>query len=169
MSAHRRNKEGRTGRSGLRCGKPPGSLPVANAVVVERGKVPSKTEPRCGPDAFESKSADFLQPGGTWPGFNPVMLDAMTKAASGLQAASLWMQSTASNVANSNTKNYRPTAVAFHTKADGGVSAQLVPSPRTDLETQMVSQMEASTAARANMAVFSAAGRAYKSLIDIIA
>ena len=103
------------------------------------------------------------------PGFNPVMLDAMTKAASGLQAASLWMQSTASNVANSNTKNYRPTAVAFHTKADGGVSAQLVPSPRTDLETQMVSQMEASTAARANMAVFSAAGRAYKSLIDIIA
>lgn len=91
------------------------------------------------------------------------------KAASGLQAASLWMQSAASNVANNNTPNYRPTAVANRTTPDGGVSAQLVPSPRTDLETQMVSQMEASTAARANMAVFSMAGRAYKSLIDIIA
>jgi flagellar basal body rod protein FlgC len=96
------------------------------------------------------------------------MLDSMMRAASGLQAASLWMQSAASNVANNNTKNYQPTAAALHTRPDGGVSAQLVPSPRTDLETQMASQMEASTAARANMAVFSVAGRAYKSLIDII-
>lgn len=97
------------------------------------------------------------------------MIDAMLKAASGIQAASLWMQSTASNVANANTPNYQPTTVANRTTPDGGVSGQLVPSPRTDLETQMVSQLEASTAMKANMAVFSAAGRAYKSLIDIIA
>jgi flagellar basal body rod protein FlgC len=98
----------------------------------------------------------------------PIMLDAMMKAASGLQAASLWMQSTASNVANMNTPNYQPTTVANRTTADGGVSGKLVPSPRADLETQMASQMQASTAMKANMAVFSAAGRAYKSLIDII-
>jgi flagellar basal body rod protein FlgC len=97
------------------------------------------------------------------------MIDAMMKAASGIQAASLWMQSTASNVANANTPGYQATTVANHTTPDGGVSGQLVPSPRTDLATQMVSQMEASTAMKANMAVFSAAGRAYKSLIDIIA
>lgn len=97
------------------------------------------------------------------------MLDAMMKAASGLQAASLWMQSTASNVANANTKNYQPTTVANRTTPDGGVSGQLVPSPRADLETQMASQLEASAASRANLAVFNAAGRAYKSLIDIIA
>jgi flagellar basal body rod protein FlgC len=132
-------------------------------------KFPQKPNPGAGRMHLNQSPLIFFSLAERGPGFNPVMLDAMTKAASGLQAASLWMQSTASNVANSNTKNYRPTAVAFHTKADGGVSAQLVPSPRTDLETQMVSQMEASTAARANMAVFSAAGRAYKSLIDIIA
>ncbi|MBS0273817.1 MAG: hypothetical protein JSR55_05320 [Proteobacteria bacterium] len=97
------------------------------------------------------------------------MIDAMMKAASGIQAASLWMQSTASNIANSNTPGYQPVTVANRTTPDGGVSGQLVPSPRADLATQMASQMEASTAMKANMAVFAAAGRAYKSLIDIVA
>jgi flagellar basal body rod protein FlgC len=99
----------------------------------------------------------------------PAMLDAMMKAASGVQAASLWMQSAASNVASANTPNYQPTAAVNHTTPDGGVTAQLVPSPRADMETQMASQMEASAATKANMAVFAAAGRAYKSLLDIIA
>lgn len=79
------------------------------------------------------------------------------------------MQSVASNVANAQTKGYQPTTVMNRTTPDGGVSAQLVPSPRADLETQLASQMQASAAARANMAVFAMAGRAYKSLIDIIA
>jgi flagellar basal body rod protein FlgC len=97
------------------------------------------------------------------------MSDPLLTAVSGMQAASLRMQSVASNVANQQTPNYRPTQVQQTAQPGGGVRASLVKAPPTDLETQMVSGMEASTAYRANLAVFGAVGRAYQSLIDIIA
>jgi hypothetical protein len=96
------------------------------------------------------------------------MLDATIISASGLQAASLQMQSAAQNMANAVSANYQPTTVALTTRADGGVSAQLVPAPATDLATQLVSQQEASFSERANLAVFGAAGRAYQSLLDML-
>jgi flagellar basal body rod protein FlgC len=86
-----------------------------------------------------------------------------------MQAASLRMQSVASNVANQQTPNYRPTQVQQVAQPGGGVRASLVKAPPTDLETQLVTGQEASTAYRANLAVFGAVGRAYQSLIDIIA
>ena len=97
------------------------------------------------------------------------MLDPVNIAVSGMQAVSLKMQSAASNIANGQTQNYKPTAVQTVAQPDGGVRASLVASPPTDVETQLVSGDEASAAYRANMAVFGAMGRAYKSLIDIIA
>ena len=86
-----------------------------------------------------------------------------------MQAAALQVQSVASNVANAPSQNYQPTAVQQVAQPGGGVSASLVKSPPTDLETQLVSGQEASIAYRANLAVFGAVGRAYKSLLDIIA
>ena len=99
----------------------------------------------------------------------PPMSDPLLTAVSGMQAASLQMQSVASNVANAQTSNYQPTAVQQTAQPGGGVRASLVKSPPTDLPTQLVSGMEASAAYRANLAVFGAMGRAYKSLLDIIA
>jgi flagellar basal body rod protein FlgC len=86
-----------------------------------------------------------------------------------MQVAALRMQSVASNVANQQTPNYQPTEVQQTAQPGGGVRGSLVKAPPTDLESQLVSGMEASTAYRANMAVFGAVGRAYQSLIDIIA
>jgi flagellar basal body rod protein FlgC len=97
------------------------------------------------------------------------MSDPLIIAASGLQVAALRMQSVGSNVANAHGPDHQPTQVRETARADGTVSGQLVPAARTDLATQLVSQQETSTAYRANMAVFGAVGRAYQSLIDIIA
>jgi flagellar basal body rod protein FlgC len=86
-----------------------------------------------------------------------------------MQAASLRMQSVASNVANQQTPNYQPTQVRQTAQPGGGVRASLVKAPPTDLATQLITGQEATTAYRANLAVFGAVGRAYQSLIDIIA
>ncbi|HEY2033892.1 MAG TPA: flagellar basal body protein [Rhizomicrobium sp.] len=97
------------------------------------------------------------------------MSDSLLTAVSGMQAASLQMQAAASNVANAQTPSYQPVAVQQTAQSGGGVRASLVKSPPTDLPAQLVSGIEASTAYRANFAVFGAMGRAYKSLLDIIA
>lgn len=96
------------------------------------------------------------------------MLDILSIASSGAQAASLQAQTAASNIANAQAQNYRPVAVAQQTRADGGVSARVVPAAQTDMATQLVSQQEASFTERANLAVFGAAGRAYQSLLDLL-
>jgi flagellar basal body rod protein FlgC len=97
------------------------------------------------------------------------MSDPLLTAVSGMQAASLRMQSVASNVANQQTPNYQPTQVRQTAQPGGGVRASLVKAPPTDLATQLITGQEATTAYRANLAVFGAVGRAYQSLIDIIA
>ena len=96
------------------------------------------------------------------------MLDVLSIAASGAQVASLQAEAAASNIANAQTQNYRPVAVAQQTRADGGVSGRIVPAAQTDLATQLVSQQEASFTERANLAVFGAAGRAYQSLLGLL-
>jgi len=96
------------------------------------------------------------------------MTNITTIAASGIQAAAVQLQSAAQNIANAPSQNYQPTRVAEETRADGGVSAKMVPAAPTDLSTQLVAQQEASVTERANMAVFAAAGRAYQSLLDLI-
>ena len=53
------------------------------------------------------------------------MLDAMGTAVSGLQAQSLKLNSTANNVANSQTEDYVPTDVSMSENEQGGVRAQL--------------------------------------------
>ena len=53
------------------------------------------------------------------------MLDAMGTAVSGLQAQSLKLNSTANNVANSQTEGYVPSDVTMSEKEQGGVRAQL--------------------------------------------
>lgn len=96
------------------------------------------------------------------------MTDISNIAASGIQAAAVQMQSAAQNIANAQSQNDQPSRVVQTARADGGVSGKTVPAAQTDLATQLVSQQEASVAERANMAVFAAAGRAYKALIDIL-
>jgi flagellar hook-associated protein FlgK len=96
------------------------------------------------------------------------MTDISKIAASGMQAAAVQMQSAAQNIANAQSQNHQPTAVAQTTRSDGAVTAKIVPAAPTDLSTQLVSQQEASVAERANMAVFAAAGRAYQSLLDLL-
>jgi flagellar basal body rod protein FlgC len=97
------------------------------------------------------------------------MSDPLLTAVSGLQAAALRMQSVASNVAHAQKPDAQPTSAQKTASSGGGMRAALVASPPTDLETEPVTGKQASAAYRANMAVFGAMGRAYQSLIDIIA
>nr|WP_320116195.1 flagellar basal body rod C-terminal domain-containing protein [uncultured Desulfuromonas sp.] len=53
------------------------------------------------------------------------MIDAMSSAMSGLQAQTLRLNSTANNVANSQTEGYAPSQVTLSENEQGGVRAQL--------------------------------------------
>jgi hypothetical protein len=98
------------------------------------------------------------------------MSDPLLTAVSGMQAAALRMPSGAATATPAQTPNLQPTpAQQTASSSGGGVRAALVASPPTDLETGLVTGKQASAAYRANMAVFGAMGRAYQSLIDIIA
>jgi flagellar basal-body rod protein FlgC len=137
------------------------------------------------------------------------MADAMTIAASGIQAAAQALFSVAANVANADTNGpvpttppsqpvaqapgsvYQPTIAVQSTTQNGGVAASVQPSlpsynlaydpkapyanmqgmiasPNVDLATQVAVQISAVNNLRANLAVFRAASRMYKSLLDIV-
>ncbi|MES2293958.1 MAG: flagellar basal body rod C-terminal domain-containing protein [Pseudomonadota bacterium] len=91
------------------------------------------------------------------------MADAMTIAASGLQAAGQAMSALAADVVNANRLGPQIAAPATPVAAGQGVIA----APNLDMATLIVSQMEAGNAFRANLAVYRTASRMYRSLLRL--
>jgi flagellar basal-body rod protein FlgC len=119
------------------------------------------------------------------------MDSAMTIAASGMAAAISSLAASAANVANAQISGYQPATVIETPRADGGVTATIIRPPNTilsynpagpfanaqgmvavpniDFAAQMVNQLTASLAFRANAKVFQIAVRNQKSLLDMLA
>ena len=98
------------------------------------------------------------------------MSSAFAIASSGLQAAQLRLDSSAHNVANMNTPGFRRQAVEQQAAPDqGGVQAQTtrMPAPGVALEQDVVEQMAASYAFKANVLVLRTAKDEAASLIVI--
>src|SRR5262245_15999595 len=122
------------------------------------------------------------------------MDNAMSIAASGLQAASLRLQAAASNVVNGNDTApatgghaYQPVSVAQSPVPGGGVSASpqpvtpssllaynptspyanvqgMVAQPNVDLQTELVNMKEASNDFRAGLLAYKASSEMFKAL-----
>jgi len=118
------------------------------------------------------------------------MGNAMSIAASGLQAASLRLQAAASNIVNADNRAYQPVSVSQNPTPDGGVSASLQPvtssnllaydpaapyanmqatQPNADLETELVNMKEASNDFRAGLLAYKASSEMFKALLDATA
>ncbi len=98
------------------------------------------------------------------------MSSAFAIASSGLQAAQLRLDSSAHNVANMNTPGFRRQAVAQQAAPElGGVQAQAtrLPTPGAALEQDVVEQMAASYAFKANVLVLRTAREMTGSLLDV--
>lgn len=98
-----------------------------------------------------------------------VMADAMTIAASGLQAAGRALSVAAVNIANDATVGpvsaEPPDPAQTAQTANRPVLASA--APMLDLASQLVSQMEAANAFRANLAVYRTASRMYRALLKL--
>ena len=91
-------------------------------------------------------------------------------ALSGMRAASQAMRSSAHNLANLQTPEFRRERVAYSTQPDGGVSASayLAQEPGASMETDLVEQLQARNAFLANLAVFRTSSRVRGSLVDLL-
>ena len=89
-------------------------------------------------------------------------------ATSGMQAAQTRMQSSANNVANLATDNFRREEVQQSAQAGGGVQTTLGRSAQTGpaLEQDVVAQLQAKNAFLMNLAVFKASDRMTGALLD---
>ena len=127
------------------------------------------------------------------------MGNAMSIAASGLQAASLRLDAAASNIVNSNDTapagaggTYQPVFVSQSPVQGGGVSASLQPvtpssllaynptapyanmqgmvsQPNVDMQTEIVNMKEASNDFRAGLLAYKASSEMFKALLDATA
>jgi len=92
-------------------------------------------------------------------------------ALSGLNAASLSLNASANNVANALTPGYRREQVVAQSEAGGGVSAAVrqLPDGDENLAEDMVTQLAASYAFKANVRVIQTSERMLGSLLDAFA
>jgi flagellar basal-body rod protein FlgC len=127
------------------------------------------------------------------------MGNAMSIAASGMQAASVRLDAAASNIVNSNSDGpavgsgaYQPVSVSQSATPDGGVSASLQPitpssllaydpsspyanvqglvvQPNVDLATEIVHLKQAQHDFRASLLAYKASSEMFKSLLDATA
>jgi len=127
------------------------------------------------------------------------MSNAMSIAASGIQAASLRLQAAASNIVNANSDGpadgsgaYQPVSVSQSSTQDGGVSASLQPvtpstllaydpnspyanvqgmvaQPNMDMATQIVDMKQAEHDFRASLMAYKASSQMFKTLLDATA
>jgi flagellar hook-associated protein FlgK len=90
-------------------------------------------------------------------------------ALSGMSAAQLGLQTSAHNIANLGTANFRRQEVV-QTADREGVSASVTRAeqPGSAIETDLVNQLRSKNAFLANLAVFRASDRAMGSLIDAV-
>jgi flagellar hook-associated protein FlgK len=89
-------------------------------------------------------------------------------AVSGMNAAQTQLQASANNIANLNTEGYHREEVAQSEQPQGGVSASLVRASQagSDLESDVVTQLQAKNAFLANLAVFKTDKKMKGTLLD---
>ena len=97
------------------------------------------------------------------------MTSISSTALSGMNAAQTLLGSSAHNVANVNTANFRRQQVAQSEQASGGVSTRLTHAETEGaaLETDVVAQLQAKNAFLANLRVFKTSDAMAGSLLDI--
>jgi flagellar hook-associated protein FlgK len=95
-------------------------------------------------------------------------ISSSSAAFSGLQAAQLRLNTSAHNIANLNTSDFRRQSVAQQAQSNGGVSAtvQTASQSGASLEQDVVEQLSASSAFKANLQVFRSHNRMLGSLLD---
>lgn len=89
-------------------------------------------------------------------------------ASSGMAAAQTRLQSSASNIANLSTENYRRQEVSQTAQTGGGVSATVsrAPTEGAAMETDMVAQLQAKNSFLANLAVFKTSSQMQGALLN---
>ena len=92
-------------------------------------------------------------------------------ALSGMNAGQTRLQAAAHNVANLNTPGFQRQEVTQSALANGGTRAEIgrTDSTGSDLETDMVQQLQAKNSFLANLLVFKTSNAALGSLLDISA
>ena len=95
-------------------------------------------------------------------------MNVLSTALSGVQSAQTRLNSSANNVANANTPGFRREEVVAQSQPEGGVSTQIQKAdrPGVNLEQEVVEQMSASFAYKANLQVMRTADRAMGSLLN---
>lgn len=96
------------------------------------------------------------------------MTSVSSIALSGMNAAQTRLDSSAHNVANTETTPFRRQEVIQTEQTDGGVSTSLSKSAVSGaaLETDMVAQLQAKNAFLANLAVFKTSNQMVGALLD---
>lgn len=96
------------------------------------------------------------------------MRPAADIARSGLSAAMLRLDSVAHNIANAQTAGFRRQQVVQQAQSGGGVAADTTRAGQigTDLATELVEQMQALYAFKANLQVIKVQDRMIGSLLD---
>ncbi len=89
-------------------------------------------------------------------------------AQSGLSAAQLRLDASAGNIANMNTPGYRAQRVEQQASGNGGVDARVdrVPAPGVSLEQEIVEQLAASHAFKANLHIMRTGDEVLGRLLD---
>ena len=90
---------------------------------------------------------------------------------SGMNVAQTWLQTSAHNIANLNTLDFQRQEVVQSAMAEGGVRAEVgrTDSIGSNLETDMVQQLQAKNSFLANLMVFKTSNTVLGSLLDISA
>ena len=88
--------------------------------------------------------------------------------ASGMQAAQAQLQVSANNIANLNTEGYHRQELQQSAQAQGGVSTSVrrAAEAGSDLEADVVAQLQAKNAFLANLAVFKTSNKMQGALLD---
>jgi flagellar hook-associated protein FlgK len=95
-------------------------------------------------------------------------VNILSIAQSGMQSAQLRLDSSANNVANLPTQGYRRQEAVAEAQPEGGVATRLqkAQQPGVNLEEEVVEQMSASFAYKANLQVLRVADRNMGALLN---
>ncbi len=97
------------------------------------------------------------------------LMDALSIASTGLQAAGAQLSVTANNIANADTPNYKPRRADLVELSGGGVGVGSISekSGEVDLPTEMVNLIKEKSLYNANAAVVKTADRMLGSVLDL--
>jgi len=97
------------------------------------------------------------------------MINAISIALSGLNAASTRLNASASNIANTLTENFVPQNTITRTKSSGGVQTTIInslPPVENNLTTEIVNIKTAKLAYKANLKTIAVTGELFDELLD---